>query len=142
MNRTIMSYSSAVVAVARWIQAHDGRIPCGRDYTQANGLPHRVTLQYVCGGPAHAVSAALVALQGLPMSGAESATYNQYMSALYAQTLRDRTQMCLRCGTTMLWQGKHVRQCEKCRSIAGEWYEDWQGATRVHIPGWLDDDER
>ena len=102
MNRTTMSSTSAVVLSARWIEVH-GRAPLSHECTKDNGLPHRMTIQYVCGGLTQAVALAQAVL-ALGLSGVSACPCSV------------RTVACLRCGRQIVWEGPHVRQCTRCRA--------------------------
>ena len=115
MNGTTMSYQSAVVLVAQWIHIH-GRTPTSADCTRANGLPHRMTLYYVCSGVSQAVSAALAFLQcHQPLQ--ESPAPHPDIT-------------CLRCGKRLPWHGPHIRQCDTCRHIPDDPYASQVGTLR------------
>ena len=118
MNRTAMSYTSAVVAVARWIDAHEGRTPTKYECRAVNDLPHRVTLQYVCGGVRHAVSAALDML--VPTSASGMTPLSMYLCGISAATRTSAK--CLRCDKTIAWCPSQ-RLCTKCR-----WHINERGA--------------
>ena len=96
MNNTTLSEASAVVLIAQWIVTHDGRPPSSLECTKANGLPHRVTLQYVCGGVTHAVSLALALL----------ATSGTWVSATPCSA---RMTQCLRCDMPIVWEGPQIQ---------------------------------
>ena len=109
MNRTVMSQASAVHLIAVWIQAH-GHPPSRRDCREANGLPHAQTLQYVCSGLTQAVS---LAHAYLALGSAALSSDEQGIGSACPCSVRMTT--CLRCGRQIVWQGPHVRQCERCR---------------------------
>jgi len=102
MNRTKMSYNSAVFTVAQWIHEHGGQAPQWRDWRAETGLPHRVTMQYVCGGVRHVVSAALGMLSGVSMLVSCHSTVRQ-------------SQQCLRCDACIPWN-RQRRLCNKCHA--------------------------
>lgn len=110
MNRTVMSYGSAVEVVARWMFEHDGRPPKIEECVKRNGLPHRVTLQYVCGGVQNAVSAARSLLSGVA-SQASAVCFSTQSAVL--------TRPCLRCERSISrTSGRHL--CAWCRYAAEE----------------------
>jgi len=131
MNGTTMSYQSAIVLVAQWIQVH-GRAPTSMECIKANGLPHRITLYYVCSGVAPAVSAALALLQGKDPYDLCSA-----LSALLSARPHPDV-ACLRCGKRIPWQGPHIRQCNKCRSIPEDAHVYHEGSVRAIQDAWGD----
>ena len=125
MNGTTMSYQSAVILVATWIYEH-GRVPTAAECRRSEGLPHRITLYYVCSGVSQAISAALALL------------YEQQWKPPSALPARPDVQ-CLRCGVRMPWSGPQVRQCESCRRIPCDAYNDW--AYTAHGVDRDEDDE-
>jgi len=109
MNRTAMSPVSAVQSVVQWIQTH-GQPPSRSECRASNGLPHYQTFQYACGGLTRAVSLALAYVE------VGSAALSQYEAAQRELCLCNvRTTACLRCGTSIPWEGPHIRQCNACR---------------------------
>ena len=116
MNRTTMSSTSAIQLVAQWIEVH-GRRPLRDECRKENGLPHYITLFYVCGGVTKAVQ---LAQAYLAVSSTILSSVPSTGNGISACPCSTRMTTCLRCGRVIVWEGRHVRQCPSCRKRRGE----------------------